>query len=253
MSSGHGWSVRFLGQLHKHTIGKMSATKKLVVCGGNGFLGSRICKSAVARGWDVTSIRQVAPFTSRPHSTASKANSNPLSFLLTTFCSRSGEPLLVPATHATREATGRRERESPCNPRRPFHRRLRRMAWQPMARLVCADDPRPTREPCLLFRAQLHDDPRAARGPSAAGGSRSPRRRPPVRQAIGPARVQRLGPRRPQPRTRENVAIRPLRLRSTHPVCGDHAKPHRSATGHIDSPSPVGNSFDTECNQRRSR
>ncbi|KAL2064652.1 hypothetical protein VTL71DRAFT_3790 [Oculimacula yallundae] len=34
----------------------MSATKKLVVCGGNGFLGSRICKSAVARGWDVTSI-----------------------------------------------------------------------------------------------------------------------------------------------------------------------------------------------------
>ncbi|CZT53224.1 probable oxidoreductase [Rhynchosporium secalis] len=34
----------------------MSASKKLVVCGGNGFLGSRICKSAVARGWDVTSI-----------------------------------------------------------------------------------------------------------------------------------------------------------------------------------------------------
>ncbi|KAE8447127.1 hypothetical protein EG329_011111 [Mollisiaceae sp. DMI_Dod_QoI] len=34
----------------------MSAAKRLVVCGGNGFLGSRICKSAVARGWDVTSI-----------------------------------------------------------------------------------------------------------------------------------------------------------------------------------------------------
>ncbi|CAL3970664.1 unnamed protein product [Diplocarpon coronariae] len=34
----------------------MSATKKIVVCGGNGFLGSRICRSAVARGWDVTSI-----------------------------------------------------------------------------------------------------------------------------------------------------------------------------------------------------
>ncbi|RSL65612.1 hypothetical protein CEP54_004090 [Fusarium duplospermum] len=34
----------------------MSATKKLVVCGGTGFLGSRICKYAVARGWDVTSI-----------------------------------------------------------------------------------------------------------------------------------------------------------------------------------------------------
>ncbi|KFA68826.1 hypothetical protein S40285_01131 [Stachybotrys chlorohalonatus IBT 40285] len=34
----------------------MSAAKRLVVCGGNGFLGSRICKYAVARGWDVTSI-----------------------------------------------------------------------------------------------------------------------------------------------------------------------------------------------------
>ncbi|KAI1333774.1 hypothetical protein F5Y15DRAFT_421485 [Xylariaceae sp. FL0016] len=35
----------------------MSATaKKLVVCGGNGFLGSRICKYAIQRGWDVTSI-----------------------------------------------------------------------------------------------------------------------------------------------------------------------------------------------------
>ncbi|KAF3063800.1 hypothetical protein GL218_01444 [Daldinia childiae] len=33
----------------------MSA-KKLIVCGGNGFVGSRICKYAVARGWDVTSI-----------------------------------------------------------------------------------------------------------------------------------------------------------------------------------------------------
>ncbi|PNY27923.1 Uncharacterized protein TCAP_02164 [Tolypocladium capitatum] len=34
----------------------MSAAKKLVVCGGSGFLGSRICKYAVARGWDVTSV-----------------------------------------------------------------------------------------------------------------------------------------------------------------------------------------------------
>lgn len=34
----------------------MSAAKRLVVCGGNGFLGSRICKYAVQRGWDVTSI-----------------------------------------------------------------------------------------------------------------------------------------------------------------------------------------------------
>ncbi|GAP89699.1 putative NAD dependent epimerase dehydratase family protein [Rosellinia necatrix] len=40
----------------------MTATKKLIVCGGNGFLGSRICKSAVQRGWDVTSIsRSGAP------------------------------------------------------------------------------------------------------------------------------------------------------------------------------------------------
>lgn len=31
--------------------------KKVVVAGGNGFLGSRICKSAVGRGWDVTSVR----------------------------------------------------------------------------------------------------------------------------------------------------------------------------------------------------
>ncbi|RDA92989.1 hypothetical protein CP533_5522 [Ophiocordyceps camponoti-saundersi (nom. inval.)] len=34
----------------------MSASKKLVVCGGSGFLGSRICKHAVTRGWDVISI-----------------------------------------------------------------------------------------------------------------------------------------------------------------------------------------------------
>ncbi|CAJ2509912.1 Uu.00g058120.m01.CDS01 [Anthostomella pinea] len=33
----------------------MSA-KRVIVCGGNGFLGSRICKHAIARGWDVTSI-----------------------------------------------------------------------------------------------------------------------------------------------------------------------------------------------------
>ncbi|KAI0999965.1 hypothetical protein K3495_g8233 [Podosphaera aphanis] len=34
----------------------MSASKRIVVCGGNGFLGSRICKSAVAKGWEVKSI-----------------------------------------------------------------------------------------------------------------------------------------------------------------------------------------------------
>ncbi|PLN86327.1 putative NAD dependent epimerase/dehydratase [Aspergillus taichungensis] len=32
------------------------ATRRVVVAGGNGFLGSRICKSAVARGWSVTSL-----------------------------------------------------------------------------------------------------------------------------------------------------------------------------------------------------
>jgi len=40
-------------------MGEMSsaaAKRKLVVCGGNGFLGSRICKAAVARDWDVVSI-----------------------------------------------------------------------------------------------------------------------------------------------------------------------------------------------------
>lgn len=30
--------------------------KRLVVCGGSGFVGSRICKYAVQRGWDVISI-----------------------------------------------------------------------------------------------------------------------------------------------------------------------------------------------------
>ncbi len=37
----------------------MSATKRIVVFGGNGFLGSRICRAAVARNWDVTSVRYV--------------------------------------------------------------------------------------------------------------------------------------------------------------------------------------------------
>lgn len=46
-----------------------AAKKKLVVCGGNGFLGSRICKAAVARDWDVVSIRYThlhAQLSSRP-------------------------------------------------------------------------------------------------------------------------------------------------------------------------------------------
>ena len=48
-----------LTQVKKEQL-KMATAKKLVVCGGNGFLGSRICKSAVARGWDVTSIRYIS-------------------------------------------------------------------------------------------------------------------------------------------------------------------------------------------------
>ncbi|KAL1987509.1 hypothetical protein VTN96DRAFT_3436 [Rasamsonia emersonii] len=32
------------------------ASKRIVVAGGSGFLGSRICKHAVARGWSVTSL-----------------------------------------------------------------------------------------------------------------------------------------------------------------------------------------------------
>merc|ERR1711862_848515 len=39
-----------------HTSMASAAKKKLVVCGGNGFLGSRICKAAARRGWAVTSI-----------------------------------------------------------------------------------------------------------------------------------------------------------------------------------------------------
>lgn len=38
------------------SIASTTVSKKIVVCGGNGFLGSRICKAAIARGWDVTSI-----------------------------------------------------------------------------------------------------------------------------------------------------------------------------------------------------
>ncbi|KAG5980817.1 hypothetical protein E4U55_003596 [Claviceps digitariae] len=33
-----------------------AVAKRLVVCGGSGFLGSRICKYAVARGWEVISL-----------------------------------------------------------------------------------------------------------------------------------------------------------------------------------------------------
>ncbi|KAB5570502.1 hypothetical protein GE09DRAFT_1103547 [Coniochaeta sp. 2T2.1] len=50
-----------------------SAAKKLVVCGGTGFLGSRICKFAVARGWDVTSISR----SGEPHWSSVSSSPNP--------------------------------------------------------------------------------------------------------------------------------------------------------------------------------
>ncbi|KKA28692.1 hypothetical protein TD95_003436 [Thielaviopsis punctulata] len=37
------------------------ASKRIIVCGGNGFVGSRICKFAVSRGWDVMSISRSGP------------------------------------------------------------------------------------------------------------------------------------------------------------------------------------------------
>lgn len=50
-----------------------AAKKKLVVCGGNGFLGSRICKAAVARNWDVTSISR----SGEPHWPSVSAHQTP--------------------------------------------------------------------------------------------------------------------------------------------------------------------------------
>nr|POF06871.1 uncharacterized protein CFP56_31495 [Quercus suber] len=48
--------VAIVTQSYSLMMSTTAAKKKLVVCGGNGFLGSRICKAAVARDWDVTSI-----------------------------------------------------------------------------------------------------------------------------------------------------------------------------------------------------
>lgn len=42
--------------VHIEVSSREMSKKRLVVAGGNGFLGSRICKSAAARGWEVTSI-----------------------------------------------------------------------------------------------------------------------------------------------------------------------------------------------------
>ncbi|CAO2652139.1 Nn.00g004220.m01.CDS01 [Neocucurbitaria sp. VM-36] len=50
-----------------------AAKKKLVVCGGNGFLGSRICKAAAHRDWSVTSISR----SGAPHWQSVSASPNP--------------------------------------------------------------------------------------------------------------------------------------------------------------------------------
>ncbi|KAF2251298.1 NAD dependent epimerase/dehydratase family protein-like protein [Trematosphaeria pertusa] len=52
------------------------ALKKLVVCGGNGFLGSRICKAAAHRGWAVTSISR----SGAPHWASVTSSPNPPSW-----------------------------------------------------------------------------------------------------------------------------------------------------------------------------
>ncbi|KAK4231517.1 isoflavone reductase IRL [Podospora fimiseda] len=46
------------------------AAKRLIVFGGNGFLGSRICRAAISRNWDVTSVsRSGQPHWASPSST----------------------------------------------------------------------------------------------------------------------------------------------------------------------------------------
>jgi hypothetical protein len=58
MISASSVSIQAIDMPEEHK-NDMAAVKKIVVCGGSGFLGSRICKAAVARGWVVTSIRYV--------------------------------------------------------------------------------------------------------------------------------------------------------------------------------------------------
>ncbi|OIW33603.1 NAD(P)-binding protein [Coniochaeta ligniaria NRRL 30616] len=71
-----------------------SAAKKIVVCGGNGFLGSRICKFAVARGWDVTSISR----SGEPH--WSTATSSPTAPSWSQKVSWQRADILKPATYS---------------------------------------------------------------------------------------------------------------------------------------------------------
>lgn len=39
---------------------------RLLVVGGNGYLGSAVCKAAVAKGWDVASMSWVSPLLQLP-------------------------------------------------------------------------------------------------------------------------------------------------------------------------------------------
>ncbi|KAH7065666.1 hypothetical protein BKA63DRAFT_524376 [Paraphoma chrysanthemicola] len=50
-----------------------AAKKKLVVCGGNGFLGSRICRAAAHRGWSVISVSR----SGTPHWSSVSSSPNP--------------------------------------------------------------------------------------------------------------------------------------------------------------------------------
>lgn len=68
--------------------------KKIVVCGGNGFLGSRVCKYAVGRGWDVTSISR----SGQPHWDAVTSTSSPPSWSHQVSWERGD--ILRPATYA---------------------------------------------------------------------------------------------------------------------------------------------------------
>ncbi|KAK4115350.1 NAD(P)-binding protein [Canariomyces notabilis] len=54
----------------------MSATKRIIVFGGNGFVGSRICRAAVARNWDVTSISR----SGEPHWSSVTSSASPPSW-----------------------------------------------------------------------------------------------------------------------------------------------------------------------------
>ncbi|KAL8956304.1 MAG: hypothetical protein Q9193_006144 [Seirophora villosa] len=72
---------------------KNMSKKRIVVCGGNGFLGSRICKVAVGRGWDVTS------FSRSGEPTWSSVTSSPVPPPWSTSVSWQKADLLKPATY----------------------------------------------------------------------------------------------------------------------------------------------------------